>query len=343
MLYDVIIVGAGQAGIAVSQKLKKENIKHLMIDSSERVGDQWRARYHSLVLFTPRDYSSLPDLKMKGKNNTYPTKDEVADYLEQYVEHFNLPIALGIQVTLIEKEKNMFLLHTSNGVYQSKKVVIASGAFKDPFIPLSLQGSQIKHIHSSGYKNINDIKGKKVLIVGGGNSGVQIASELALTKEVYLAVSQKIKYMPLTLFNKSIFYWINKLKFLHAGKDTIKGKIMQKRQDPIFGYESKVLINKGKIKVKPRVDQLINNKVIFSDKSELEIDTILWCTGFKSDYNWLRIEGALTSEGLPLHKRGISPVENLFFIGLPWQYQRGSSLICGVGLDAAHLVNNMMS
>ena len=132
MIYDVIIIGAGQAGISMSQKLKNQGINHLMIDSHSYIGEQWRSRYDSLILFTPRSYSSLPGLMMEGAPEGYPTKDEMATYLQQYVQYFELPVFLKVKVEKLKKKEDIFVMQTSKGELAAKKVVVATGAFQNP-------------------------------------------------------------------------------------------------------------------------------------------------------------------------------------------------------------------
>ncbi len=345
MIYDVIIIGAGQAGISMSQKLKNQGINHLMIDSHSYIGEQWRSRYDSLILFTPRSYSSLPGLMMEGAPEGYPTKDEMATYLQQYVQYFELPVFLKVKVEKLKKKEDIFVMQTSKGELAAKKVVVATGAFQNPFIPpiIHENSKDIEHIHSSQYINTTAISNDTVLIVGGGNSGAQIAVELADSKNVYLATPHKMNFLPLRLLGKSIFNWLDKLNLLYAGIDTKRGELFQKRKDPIFGYELKRLINKNKITIKPRVEKVIGEQVFFSDGSTIETQIIIWSTGFKPSFEWINIDGVIRRDGKPNHNRGISPIENLYFIGLPWQYHRGSALVCGVGKDAEYLLHNIIN
>lgn len=342
-IYDVIIIGAGQAGIAMNYELKQRGINNcLMIDEQKRIGDSWRFRYKSLVLFTPKSYSALPGLEMKGDPSSYPTKDEMADYLESYVTHFNLPYKMNTLVIRIEKKDNYFNVFTTEGNYQSKNVIVASGAFQKPYIPpvIKNQESVVSHIHSSLYTNPKALNDGTALIVGGGNSGAQIAFELSKDREVVLAVSHKLKFLPLEIFKKSIFNWLEKLKFLYAGTGTIRGRIFQKRKDPIFGVELKQAIEDQKVKIKPRVTIIDGEKATFSDGSSLEVNQIIWATGFVPSYEMININGAIDKEGKPIHNRGVSPVDGLYYIGLPWQHNRGSALVCGVGRDAKFLADN---
>ncbi len=344
-IYEVIIIGAGQAGIAMSYELKQKGINnYLMIDSQNRIGDSWRFRYQSLVLFTPKSYSALPGLKMKGAPNSYPTKDEMANYLERYVAHFNLPYKMNTLVTRIAKKNGYFNIYTKNAKFLAKKVIIASGTFQKPYIPPVIQkrDHSVYYVHSSSYIAPKTLRSGNVLVVGGGNSGAQIAVELLSDrKDVILAMSSRPKYLPLQILGKSVFYWLDKLQLLYAGTDTIRGRQFQKRNDPIFGTELKLAIKERKIKVKPRVTEVEGNQVTFSDGSTLSVDNIIWATGFVPAYEMIDIEGAIDHSGNPIHERGVSPIDGLYYIGLPWQYSRGSGLVCGIGRDAIYLVEKI--
>ncbi|WP_251637478.1 NAD(P)/FAD-dependent oxidoreductase [Sporosarcina sp. NCCP-2716] len=344
-IYEVIIIGAGQAGIAMSYQLKQKGVENqLVIDAHMRIGDSWRNRYKSLVLFTPKSFSGLPGLKMKGNPNSYPTKNEIADYLEDYVAHFKLPCRMGTLVTGIEKKNGLFNVFTEEEELQSRKVFIASGAFQKPFIPpvIKNEGSAVSHIHSSLYIEPKSLRSGSVLVVGGGNSGAQIAVELSTDREdVTLALSYPPTYLPLRVLGKSIFYWLEKLQLLYAGADTVRGRQFKKSNDPIFGTELKCAVKEQKVKTKPRVTEVSGDRVTFSDGSTLKVNNIIWATGFVPAYEMIRIDGAIDKKDKPLHNRGVSPIDGLYYIGLPWQYNRGSGLVCGVGRDAKYLADKI--
>lgn len=344
-LYEVIIIGAGQAGLAMSYQLKQKGVEnHLVIDAQKRIGDSWRYRYKSLVLFTPKSYSVLPGLKRKGDPNSYPTKNEMADYLEGYVAHFNLPYRMNTMVTGIEKKNDYFNIYTEDEKLQSKKVFIASGAFQKPFIPpvIKNEDNAVSHVHSSLYIEPRSLRSGSVLVVGGGNSGAQIAVELSTDREdVILALSYQPKFLPLQILGRSIFYWLEKLQLLYAGRDTVRGRQFKKRDDPIFGMELKWAVKEQKIKIKPRVTEVAGDRVTFSDGSTLRVNNIIWATGFVPAYEMIRIDGAIDKKGRPIHNRGVSPIDGLYYIGLPWQYNRGSGLVCGVGRDAKYLADEI--
>lgn len=339
---DLIIIGAGQAGLTMGYYLKQEGYNFLLLEAGKRVGDSWRNRYDSLQLFTPRSYSSLPGMALIGEKNEFPYKDEIATYLEEYARHFQLPVQLQTEVLKIKKEE-IFELHTPTEILQTKKVIIASGAFQQPFIPSvsANLSSHIFQIHSSQYKSPSQIPKGKVLVVGGGNSGMQIAVELAKTHEVTVSISHPLTFLPLQLFGKSIFNLLEKVGLLYAEINTKRGRWFQKRKDPIFGFEGKKLIRNGAIKLQEKVVSASRNNIMFQNGDTYSAESIIWSTGFVQNYNWIEIEQAVNEKGFPNHVKGISPVKGLYYIGLPWQSQRGSALICGVGKDAEYVLSEI--
>lgn len=340
---DIIIVGAGQAGLIMGNYLKQEGYNFLLLEAENRIGDSWRNRYDSLQLFTPRAYSSLPGMIVKGEGNGFPHKDEMATYLEEYARYFKLPVQLQTEVLKIKKEKEIFKLHTPTEILQAKKVVIATGGFQQPYIPSFSQhlSSHVFQIHSSQYKSPSQIPKGNVLVVGGGNSGMQIAVELAKTHEVTMSISHPLTFLPLRLFRKSIFYWLEKLGLLYAEVNTKRGKWFQKRKDPIFGFEGKELIRNGAIKLEEKVVSASENNIMFQNGGTYSAESIIWSTGFIQNYKWIELEKAVNENGFPNHVRGTSPVKGLYYIGLPWQSQRGSALICGIGKDAAYILSEI--
>ncbi|MEC1337714.1 NAD(P)/FAD-dependent oxidoreductase [Bacillus velezensis] len=342
-MYDTIVIGAGQAGISVGYYLKKSKQKFIILDKSHEVGESWKNRYDSLVLFTSRMYSSLPGMQLEGDKHGLPSKNEIAAYLKKYVERFEIPIQLRTEVISVQKLNNYFLIKTNREEYQTKNLVMAAGPFHIPNIPSISRdvADHIHQLHSSQYKHSKQLVPGNVLVVGGGNSGAQIAVELSKERVTYLACSNKPAYFPLWIGKRSIFWWFDKLGVLRASHTSILGKFIQKKGDPIFGYELKHAIRQKKIILKQRVIGGKQNEVFFKDSSSLEVNNIIWATGFKNPLCWMKIEGVLDKEGRIIHHRGVSAVEGLYFIGLPWQHRRGSALLQGVGNDAEYIVKQM--
>jgi putative flavoprotein involved in K+ transport len=151
-----------------------------------------------------------------------------------------------------------------------------------------------------------------------------------------------MKFFPLEIMGKSIFWWFKKLGLLNANINGLLGYFISKQDDPIFGKELKYLIQEGKIKVKPRTESISEDIIYFADNSQIQVQNVIWATGFYSDYSWIQIPNVLDHRGRPLHQRGVTSVKGLYFLGLPWQYRRGSALIGGVGDDAEYLINDIL-
>lgn len=342
MQYDTIVIGAGQAGLAVGYYLKQNSQNFVLLDKADEVGACWKKRYDSLVLFTPRMYNALPGLDFEGDQHGFPNKNEVVSYLNRYATTHALPLSLNTEVLNLKHNNNTYLIQTNKGDFQAKNVVIATGAFQTPKIPTFSKdlSSDINQLHSSQYKNPSQLIEGNVLVVGGGNSGTQIAVELAKDRETFLSTSSKLTYLPLTINNKSIFWWFDKAGILKASSDSLIGKAIQRKGDPIFGYELKNAIKNSKIKVKPRLINTERNELIFADTSKIRVDNVIWATGFEGLYPWLEI-GSIINEGKVIHKRGITKKDGLYFIGLPWQHRRGSALMQGVGFDAKFIAEHI--
>lgn len=345
LMYDVMVIGSGQAGLSMGYYLKKTALSFTIIDQNTRIGDTWRNRYDSLTLFTPSFYSSLPGLRLKKERNCMPTKDDIANYLENYAKTFSLPVQLGIHVKNVSKIDDFFSLETNKGVVEARNLVVATGPFHTPRIPSFSKklSKDIVQLHSSSYKNPSQLKDGNVLVVGAGNSGAQIAVELANTHKTYLSTSGKLRFLPLFIMNKNIFWWFDKLGILKATRDSFIGQKLQLYGDPIFGTELKTKMKAGLIRLKARTKTASENEVIFADASTLKVDNIIWATGFRPNYDWLNLPNLIDKQGNVIHERGITQQKGVFFLGLPWQYRRGSSLLEGVGKDAYYLYQHILT
>ncbi|MEH7177836.1 flavin-containing monooxygenase [Neobacillus vireti] len=340
MIYDVLVIGAGQAGLAMGYYLKQTNLSFLIVDKGSEIGESWRNRYDSLTLFTPRTYSSLPGLALHGKEKQYPAKDEIGDYLSLYAKTFLLPIQHNTFATKLEKEEECFKLSTTQGEIKSKNVIVATGPFQEPFIPKfsQLLSENILQLHSSNYKNPNQLQDGPTLVVGAGNSGAQIAVEISRGRKVYLSVGQPLRFLPQDICSKSIFWWFDRFGVLKANVNSKMGQFIKNKPDPIFGLELKSQLKIGDIILKPRVTSADRNHVSFEDATRIEVSNVIWSNGFQSDYSWIKIPSVFSEKGMPIHNRGITSMKGLCFLGLPWQYRRGSALLQGVGDDAEYLL-----
>lgn len=339
----MIVIGAGQAGLAMGYYLRQTKLSYVILGKEERVGDVWRNRYDSLILFTPRWFSALPGMTMKGDPDGFAGKLEVADYLAEYAVQYHLPVRLETEVKSLYKQGGEFIVITSRGEYSAKHVVVASGPFQKPWIPhfASELSESVFQVHSSRYRNHSQLEEGPVVIVGGGNSGAQIAEELAGDREVYLSTNRQMRYMPLKVWGKSIFWWLDKLGIYRVGIHTKLGKRIRKRGDPIVGNGLASLVRSGQVKLKPSTVNAESDRLLFDNGTRIEVQNVIWATGFSPDYYWIHIPDVLDSQGKPVHLRGVGPVEGLYFLGMPWQHSRSSALIAGVAYDAEY-INRMI-
>ncbi|REK76912.1 flavin-containing monooxygenase [Paenibacillus paeoniae] len=336
---DILVIGSGQAGLSTGYYLKRSNVDFLMIDQSSAIGESWRTRYDSLVLFTPKGYSNLPGMNFPGHEAQLPTKDEAADYLLEYAAVFELPIRLNTKATSITKYKDKFKVMTDKGIILTRSVIIATGPFQKPWVPdfSNKMASSINQIHSSRYKNPTQLIHGESLVVGAGNSGTQIAVELSNMAKVSISVGHKPLSLPSRILGKNIFYWLDRLGLLKAKPQSTIGRKIKSRPDPIFGMEFNQRVKSSAITLMPKVIDAEDEHILFADGTMQQYSNIIWCTGFRPDYSWLHIPGLLDHSGTIIHERGITPVSGLYVVGMPWQSRRSSALLGGVGEDAQYV------
>jgi putative flavoprotein involved in K+ transport len=250
-----------------------------------------------------------------------------------------MPIQHGTEVLSLTRRDRRFVAETNRGTYTAKHVIAAAGPFQTPYVPPFARAldAAVNQLHSAAYRNPRDLLPGPILIVGAGNSGAQIAVELAESADqpVTLSVGQPLTFMPLSFLGRSAFWWFDKLGLLNASPDTFPGKAIRRRPDPIFGFELREYLKSRRIALRPRAARAEGKTVFFADGTSMEAANVIWATGFRADYAWLRIPGALNEQGLPIHRKGVSPVSGLYYVGLPWQTSRNSALLGGVGRDAA--------
>ncbi len=336
---EIIIVGAGQAGLSMGYWLKRKPRSFLLLEAGQRIGESWRQRYDSLVLFTPRRYSALPGLEMPGDPEGRPTKDEMADYLHTYAGHLALPIQMDTRVVAMQKHEETFLLQTTQGTYQAATVIVATGPFHHPRIPLfaSTLSPQVEQLHSASYHNPSEVPPGPVLVVGAGDSGAHIAAELAHAHPVSLAARHPLYFVPLTLLGKSLFWYLDHLRLLEVDNSTRLGRWLKAQPEPVLGLELKQALKDRQVQMKPRATSAHGNVVRFADGSQTQVRTVIWATGYCQDFSWIRMPGVLDERGHAREHQGVGSTPGLFFLGFPWRPSRGSALVGWVGKDARRL------
>lgn len=335
--FDVAVIGAGQAGLAIGYFLAQQGRRFVILESADSVGSAWRNRWDSLVLFTPRRYDSLPGLAFPGDPDGYPNRDEVIAYLEQYAASFGLPIEFNRRVRSVTKEGGRFVVESSDRRIDADQVVVATGPFQVPNLP-AVSGQlepEVFQIHSTRYRTPSDVPEGDVVVVGGGNTGFQIAKELSASHNVQLAIGSRQTPLPQRILGRDLFWWLTKLGVLEKTVDSRVGRRARDR-DTLIGSSSRELRSRYGVGVKPRVVSASGRALGFADGTELEVDAVVWATGYRPDHSW--IEAAVKDEkGRVRHRRGVTDVPGLYFLGLSWQYTRGSALLGWVKDDAAFI------
>jgi putative flavoprotein involved in K+ transport len=346
MLRPVLVIGAGQAGLAAGYHLQKAGVPFVMVDAGRRIGDNWRVRYDSLTLFTPRQFSTLPGLEIIGNRELYPDRDEFAAYLESYAGRFGLPVRLGHAVArVVQIDCGAFEATFQNGeTIEACDVIEATGGFQVPIVPdlIARFGNEVLHLTSATYRNSRQLPDGPVLIVGDGASGRDIAIECRKLQPVILAAGKPRKLFPERFLGKSIWWWLDVTGTLRAPAESWIGRRL-KRADafPDRGNGNARLEKRG-VRIVPRLVDASGNEARFADGSSANVRTIIWAVGYRDDSSWLHVPGATDQNGTFLHRAGVSPVKGLYFVGRPWQRNRASALIMGAGPDAEQIVAQLL-
>lgn len=344
--FHTIVIGGGQAGLAVGHFLARQGVHFIILDENPHTGDSWRKRWDSLRLFTPSKFDGLPGMPFPKPKDYLPTKTEVAEYLEGYAGHFSLPIMHGIKVRRLNRDGQGYHVFTDKADLHATNVVIATGPFQKPFVPdmANQLDAGILQIHSGTYYHPQSIPGNSILVVGAGNSGAEISLELAQAgRKVWLA-GRDVGRIPANgplgkAFDGRLIWWIM------GNVLNVKTPIGRKMRTGELGHgtplgrTTRQEIAQAGVELVPRVTDIQSGKPKLEDGRILPVDGVLWATGFRPDYGWIDLP-IFDESGYPKHWRGVvqdSP--GLYFIGLMFQTALNSSLLGGVGVDAAYIVN----
>lgn len=344
--FDTIVIGGGQAGLTMGYYLAAHDCDFMILDASERIGDTWRNRWESLRLFTPTKNSHLPGMPFSISDDHYPTKDEMADYLEAYAARFDLPIQLDTRVDVLTRIDDQYALATDSQRFAADHVVVATGPFHYPNVPVFADqlDPSIVHLHSSEYRNPEQLPDGDVLVVGAGNSGTEIAVELAATdRRTYLS-GRDTGHIPLGFFNNRLFSW---LSYTVLTVDTWIGQKLKERTqgqgDPVIRLSSSDIRQAGVERV-PRTDGVTDGKPRLDNGQVRDVTAVVWATGFRPDFSWIDLPAlTLGDDGYPIHYRGVTnEVPGLYFLGLPYQYTPVSATIGGADPDARYITERLL-
>jgi putative flavoprotein involved in K+ transport len=338
--YEVAVVGAGQAGLAIAHFLRRQGRRVLILERAGQIAPAWRERWDSLTLFTPRRYSGLPGVAFPGDPDGYPSRDEVIAYLERYAEHFELQ--LDSEVTELERgDDGRFHLELDGQTITADQVVVATGPFQSPYLPKLAErlGGDVFQTHAAGYRRPEAVLPGTVLVVGGGNTGFQIARELSATHRVVLSVGSRQTPLPQRLLGRDLFWWLTKMRILDKTVESRLGRKLSTRET-LIGSSPRELKKRYGVALKPRVIHADGRTVRFQDGSEQEVSAVIWATGYRPDYSWIKLP-ILDADGRLRHRRGVTDLPGLYFLGLTWQHTRGSALLGWVKHDAEFIAEQI--
>jgi putative flavoprotein involved in K+ transport len=345
---ETVIIGAGQAGLATGYHLKKRGRPFVILDANERIGDSWRTRWDSLRLFTPAKYDGLPGLRFPARGWSFPTKDEMGDYLEAYAARFDLPVKSGVSVDRISRAGDRYVVEAGDDRFEAANLIVASGAHRMPKVP-AFAGEldpRITQMHSREYRNPGQLREDGVLVVGLGNSGAEIAFELSRTHAVTLA-GKEAGEIPVRHGSVPARFVLPVIRFLGHRVLTMRTPIGRKvgpklavGATPLIRVKSKDLVAAGVERV-ARVAGVRDGLPVLEDGRILDVANVVWCTGYRDDFSWIHLP-AFGEDGQPTHDRGIArSLPGLYFVGLIFQYAATSDVLPGVGRDAEHIAKHI--
>jgi len=338
--YPVIIIGGGQAGLAMGWELSKAKKEFLILEAASRIGESWRKRWDSLRLFSNAKHSSLPGLSFPGDPRGFPTKDQVADYLVEYAERAQLSVKLNARVESLKREGSRYSITTRSERYECDQAIVATGPYQKLRVPLWAADldPRITQIHAGEYRNPSQLADGDVLVVGAGNTGAEIALELSKAgRQVWLSGRDvgQIPQLLRRLGNGGLFWFLATRVFTKSSPigRRIHSSLRAGHGGPLVHIRSSELTDTGIERI-PRVVGTRDGLPLLDNGRSLEVANVIWCTGFRLDFSWIHLP-IFADDGYPIHTRGrVLSARGLYFLGLPFQQSMSSTLIGGVGRDA---------
>jgi putative flavoprotein involved in K+ transport len=348
--FETVIIGGGQAGLAVGYHLTKRDRPFVILEANDRIGDSWRKRWDSLRLFTPARFSGLPGWRFPAAAWSFPTKDEVADYLEAYAARFDLPVRTGVNVDTLSKDGNRYVITSGDGRLEADNVVVASGAYHSPKVPTFASNfdPSIVQLHSSEYREPSPLRDGGVLVVGAGNSGAEIAHEVSRAHPTWLS-GRDTGQIPVRIGGVWDRLLTPPFWFFASRVLTVKTPIGRKARpkimtvgSPLERVKSKDLAAAGIERV-PRTVGVRDGFPALEDGRVMNVSNVIWCTGFRPDFGWIDLP-VFGEDGEPVQERGVvGSAPGLYFLSRFFLYAFTSSLIGGVGRDAEHIAKHIAS
>jgi putative flavoprotein involved in K+ transport len=348
--FETVVIGGGQAGLAMGYHLTRRGRPFVILDANERIGDSWRKRWDSLRVFTPARLDGLPGMPFPARASSFPTKDEVADYLAAYAARFDLPVRTGVQVDGLARFEDRFMVTSGDRRFEADNVVVAPGAYHNPRVPAFAPDLDpaIVQAHSSAYRNPAQLQDGGVLVVGAGNSGAEIALEASRGHRTWLAGRDtghepvRAGSGPDRLFTPLMWFAATHVLTLRTPVGRKVQRTFRSKGIPLARIRRNDLAAAG-VELVPRTAGVNGGSPVLEDGRVLDVANVIWCTGFAPDLSWINLP-VFNQDEDPVHDRGVVESEpGLYFIGIYFLYALSSVLIGGVGRDAEHIARHIAS
>jgi putative flavoprotein involved in K+ transport len=342
--HEVIVIGGGQAGLSVGYHLARRGVRFVILDASARVGDAWRKRWDSLRLFTPARYDGLVGMPFPAPPFSFPTKDEMADYLESYAKRFALPVRTGVRVDRLRREGDLFVVTAGARRFEAPQVVVAMSSYQKPRIPAFARelDPKIIQLHSSAYRNPSQLQEGGVLVVGAGNSGAEIAIDLAGSHPTWLA-GRDTGHIPFRVGSLAARLFLLRvvLRFVFHRVLTVDTPLGRKARPKMLSAGGPLIrtrpreLDAAGVRRAPRVVGARDGKPVLEDGRVLnDVTNVIWSTGFDAGLSWIDLP-IFDGNGEPRQVRGVVQSEpGLYFVGLKFLYSFSSSMVHGIARDA---------
>lgn len=347
---ETVIIGGGQAGLAVGYQLRKSGRPFVILEANARVGDSWRKRWDSLRVFTPAKYNGLPGMRFPAPSLSFPTKDEVGDFQAAYAKRLDLPVRTSTRVDALDRDGDRYVVTAGEDTYDADNVVVATGACQIPRVPTfaSELKPAIEQIHSSEYKSPSQLRDGDVLVVGTGNSGAEVAFELSRTRRVFVAGSTP-REVPFKHGAFGAAFALPLIRFMGTyllNVDTPVGRKAQpqflRHGAPLIRVKAKDLAAAGVTRL-PRVAGVSEGLPLLEGGQRIDVANVIWCTGFRTDFDWIHLP-AFGEDGRPKQYRGVvRSMPGLYFLGLEFQYAATSGVLPGIVRDSVYVARDILA
>ncbi|MFI8423173.1 flavin-containing monooxygenase [Streptomyces sp. NPDC085479] len=350
---ETVVIGAGQAGLATGYHLARHRRPFVVLDGGARVGDNWRCHWDSLRLYSPAKLAALPGMRFPAPPMSFPTKDEMADFLETYAETFGLPVRTGERVTRLAGTDGGYVVETGTTTYVCDHVVVASGTFgRTPYVPGCAAGldPRVTQLHSSAYKNPGQLSPGGVLVVGASHSGGDIAYEAGKAGHPTVLSGPIHGEVPFDIHGRAAHALFPVLWFLARHVLNLRTPIgrklrpdIRKHGGPLIRVKKADLTGAGVELVPERTVGVRDGLPVLDGGRVPDVTNVVWCTGFRQDFSWIHLP-VTGDDGWPLEHRGVvDTAPGLYFVGLAFQYAFSSMLVGGAGRDAEYVVRHLMT